>query len=190
MDSNKGQTIFLSVIGIATLLVAIIGATFAWFSVTVTGNENASSIIVRTATLGNVVFTDGVEINLNNIKPELEPSQSKTFYIENVESQATEDVNYEIFINVTSNTLTEVAEGQFVHSMTGQSSSNTGTLATTVTNAVVPAVGKTSLGTGMLHGFDRHTYDYVITFRESSSNQNAAQGKEFRGTLSVEIVTE
>ena len=32
MTENKGQTIFLSVIGIATLLVAIIGATFAYFT--------------------------------------------------------------------------------------------------------------------------------------------------------------
>ena len=32
MGENKGQTIFLSVIGIATLLVAIIGATFAYFT--------------------------------------------------------------------------------------------------------------------------------------------------------------
>lgn len=67
MDNNKGQTIFLSVIGIATLLVAIIGATFAWFSVTIQGNDNASSIIVTTATVGSVVFTDGNEINMTNI---------------------------------------------------------------------------------------------------------------------------
>lgn len=37
MGENKGQTIFLSVIGIATLLVAIIGATFAYFTTSMGG---------------------------------------------------------------------------------------------------------------------------------------------------------
>ncbi len=40
MGENKGQTIFLSVIGIAKLLVAIIGATFAYFTTTM-GNKDA-----------------------------------------------------------------------------------------------------------------------------------------------------
>ena len=33
MDDTKGQTIFLTIVGIATLLVAVVGATFAWFSI-------------------------------------------------------------------------------------------------------------------------------------------------------------
>ena len=71
MDNNKGQTIFLSVIGIATLLVAIVGATFAWFSISVSGNANASSIIVTTAKLGSVEFTDGNLIEMSNIRQKL-----------------------------------------------------------------------------------------------------------------------
>ena len=51
MENSKGQTIFLSVIGVATLLVAIIGATFAWFSVEVSGNESAQSVYVETMKL-------------------------------------------------------------------------------------------------------------------------------------------
>ena len=39
MTENKGQTIFLSVIGIATLLVAIIGATFAYFTTSMGGTQ-------------------------------------------------------------------------------------------------------------------------------------------------------
>src|SRR5574344_1792224 len=101
MDSNKGQTIFLSVIGIATLLVAIIGATFAWFNVSVQGNANASSIYVTTANLGTVVFTDGAQINYTNIRPETNPSTSKTFYIVNTDSKATENISYSIKLNVT-----------------------------------------------------------------------------------------
>ena len=41
-ENNKGSMIILTIIGIATLLVAVIGATFAYFSASaqVTGNEN------------------------------------------------------------------------------------------------------------------------------------------------------
>src|SRR5574344_258427 len=109
MDNNKGQTIFLSVIGVATLLVAIIGATFAWFSVQITGNENASSIIITTATLGNVVFTDGNEITLTDIRPETSPAVTKTFYITNTVSSVTTNFSYQIFLNVTENTLSDAA---------------------------------------------------------------------------------
>jgi len=58
MESNKGQTIFLSVIGIATLLVAIVGATFAWFSTGITGSQNAETATVTTATVGAITIVN------------------------------------------------------------------------------------------------------------------------------------
>ena len=39
MENKKGSGIFLGVVSVATLIVAIIGATFAFFS-TQTGSEN------------------------------------------------------------------------------------------------------------------------------------------------------
>ncbi len=185
MDNNKGQTIFLSVIGIATLLVAIIGATFAWFSITIQGNDKASSIIVTTATLGSVVFTDGNEINMTNIKPEQSPQSTKTFTIVNTTSGATEKINYVIYLDVTANTLSDAADGYFVHSLSGKAN-NKGTVATAITEQVVPGVGKNVLGNGTLNGTETHTYTYSIQFKESGSDQNAAQGKTFAGKLVVE----
>lgn len=189
MDNNKGQTIFLSVIGIATLLVAIVGATFAWFSITIQGNDQASSIIVTTATVGNVVFTDGNEINMTNIRPETSPQSTKTFTIVNTTSGATEKINYNIFLDVTANTLSAAADGAFVHSLTG-TANNGGTVADKIEEAVVPAVGKNKLGSGTLNGTETHTYTYSIQFKETNVDQNAAQGKTFAGKLVVENATE
>lgn len=180
MDSNKGQTIFLSVIGIATLLVAIIGATFAWFSVTVQGNDQASSIIVTTAVLGSVVFTDGNVIDLSNIQPGA--NATKTFTVSNTTSGVTEDYSYDIYLNITANTLSAAADGQFVHSLSG-TKNGSGTLVT-VAEAAVPTA-TTKLGTGVLAGTETHTYTYNISFKNTDSNQNAAQGKTFSGALSV-----
>lgn len=58
MESNKGQTIFLSVIGIATLLVAIVGATFAWFSTGITGDTGEKTATVTTAQVGAITIVN------------------------------------------------------------------------------------------------------------------------------------
>ena len=41
MENRKGNEIFLGVVGVATLLVAIVGATFAYFSATTNSDEGA-----------------------------------------------------------------------------------------------------------------------------------------------------
>lgn len=189
MDNNKGQTIFLSVIGIATLLVAIVGATFAWFSISVSGNDKASSVIVTTATLGSVAFTDGNEISLKNIRPETTPNASKEFTVANTNASATEDVTYKIELVVDTNTLTPAADGQFVHALSGKSSKTegAGTLVTVAETAVPETT--TELGQGILKGYETHTYTYTIQFKENSKDQNAAQGKAFGAKLQVNLVT-
>ncbi len=58
MVDNKGQTIFLSVIGIATLLVAIIGATFAYFTTQVNSdNVSGGSTEGTTAKISGTTLT-------------------------------------------------------------------------------------------------------------------------------------
>ena len=44
MENRRGSGIFLSVIGVATLIVAIIGATFAYFSATAASNNKAIAV--------------------------------------------------------------------------------------------------------------------------------------------------
>lgn len=40
MENKRGQGIFLGIVGVATLVVAIIGATFAYFSASISGSNN------------------------------------------------------------------------------------------------------------------------------------------------------
>lgn len=187
MDNNKGQTIFLSVIGIATLLVAIVGATFAWFSISVSGNADASSIVVTTAKLGSVEFTDGAAITMNNIRPETSPQEVKTFTVANTESTATETIGYKIGLVIDVNTLTNVADGAFTHQLTGLSDkkSGAGTLVS-VAKEAVPTTSKI-LGNGTLVGFEKHTYTYTVQFAETSKDQNNAQGAKFGAKIQVAL---
>lgn len=63
-DNNKGSMIILTVIGIATLLIAVIGATFAYFTVTVKYKTPPSVVDVKSNTMVIEYET------LNNIKYE------------------------------------------------------------------------------------------------------------------------
>ena len=184
MDDTKGQTIFLTIVGIATLLVAVVGATFAWFSIGTSSDEDPSKMIMTTARLGKVVFKDGDEIIATNLLPG--QTFKKTFVVSQTDVEATEKIKYVIKLNVKSNTLTPVADNQFVHSLTSTGNTNNGTLVS-FENQVVPEE-TIVLGTGELNGYETHTYEYTISFNESGLDQNAAQGKTFQGQLSVDLL--
>lgn len=62
MENRKGSGIFLGVIGVATLIVAIIGATFAYFTATANSAENA---IETTSTSLTLNYVDTVNTKLS-----------------------------------------------------------------------------------------------------------------------------
>lgn len=65
MENNNGRGIFYGVIGVATLVVAIIGATFAYFAASTSGNEavNATSANIS-GTLSIAEVTTGLKSNM------------------------------------------------------------------------------------------------------------------------------
>ena len=191
MENSKGQTLFLSVIGVATLLVAIIGATFAWFSVDVTGNANAESVYVETMKLGSVTYTDSNAITLTNVKPitadEVDEDNIKTFSVAQTDTNATETLSYVISLEVTDGALATADEGYFKHSLSGTSSKteNAGTLVSVALSEVPSST--TDLGTGSLVGYETHNYTYTIYLEEANKAQNDAQGAKFSGKIQVRL---
>lgn len=183
MDDVKNQTILLSIIGIATLLVAIVGASFAWFSISLTGNEDAKDVIVTTASLGSVTFNDGSAIDASDILPGTK--KTKTFTIAQTDPSATETIKYNIKLNINSNTITPNAMGQFVHSITGSGNTNGGTLVS-LTETEVPETS-IIIGSGELDGYEIHSYEYSIGLNNLNVDQSAASGKLFSGYITVEL---
>ena len=183
MEEPKGQTIFLSVVGIATLLIAIVGATFAWFSISVTGNDNPSDIVITSGNLGQVSFTDGTAIDISNLMPG--KYTTKTFTVSQTDPSATGKIEYNIILNVRENTLSPASEGEFIHKLTSSGNTNGGKLAT-LKDTPVPEES-TIIGSGVIEGYEVHTYEYTIGLNNVDKDQNAAQGKKFSGYLSVKI---
>ncbi len=109
--NNKSNTMLLTVIAIATLLVAVIGATFAYFTAAISNTETASTVIVQGTTL-TISFADGnpslaaseglvpVKANNNTFDPVITKNFSLT-----ASNPSTATVNYSLYLVVTSNTF-------------------------------------------------------------------------------------
>lgn len=63
-NNNKGTNIFLGVIGVATLVVAIIGATFAFFGAQIEGGSGNLKVNSTTLSLGYEDDVAGIKTNL------------------------------------------------------------------------------------------------------------------------------
>ncbi len=185
---NKKQTTILIIISIATLFFAVVGATFAYFTISVRGNENASSVIVRTAFLGQVVFEDGQEINIEEAYPG--DYIEKTFYIKNTSGEVEVGIVYNVYLDQTINEFSPKNIAEFRHQIISSSKtslSEYSILGELSSTTVSSPSSSAPIFTGTLYGNDTHEYTYRIGLIENNSNQNDAQGLNFIGKIRVEV---
>ncbi len=191
MENNRGQSIFLSVVGIATLLVAIVGATFAYFSITVRGNEEASSIVVTTAQLSDVFFEDGDNISVTDVYPGW--TETKTFTIRVASGTTlTQDIPYRVDLVVVPNSVNNLATAaatnhDFVYTLAldgGSASSANDMPASSTTNG-------TAIATGTLTSTNSSdTYVMTISIPERGVPQDELQGKAYSAVLQVTVTSD
>ena len=79
---DKKNTMLLTVIAVATLLVAVVGATFAYFAVTNTGSSATSAVTTTTEDVGVVALSNGVtEMHIKTTAADFASAvAAKTFY--------------------------------------------------------------------------------------------------------------
>lgn len=96
MENNKQNTVLLTIIAVATLLVAVVGATFAYF----TANDNTGStaqVLTKSGKM-NITFADGTDAvaakSQNGFTPTPNKLVDKTFTItgENITKAQTADI--------------------------------------------------------------------------------------------------
>ncbi len=100
MEKEDKRGIFFGVVGVLTLIVAIIGASLAYFSIN--ANSDKDAVIVQAATV-KIVYEDGDGINVSNIIPSRKSVAMETFrrYLNNetysveLEDGQTTEVPYE-----------------------------------------------------------------------------------------------
>lgn len=110
MNENGGRStnILLTVIGIATLLVVVTGATFAYFASQLSGDDTATSVYIKAASDGlTVTQIGGEDLTLKGIYPRTEAWGHQTFgfTVSADESTAVQNVSFKM--EVTKNDFTD-----------------------------------------------------------------------------------
>jgi len=185
----KNKKIFYGIL-LGILFIISISVTYAWFSLQVSGNEEAKQMTVETGTL-SLVFKDGVKIEGINVHPGW--NQTKTFTVKNT---GTFDTSYNIIFK---DLVNQIEQNELVVSYTCTSytgyvdSNNKGTVSGTcnsLTEQVVPlregALSSTiteniSIGVGITH-----EYTLTLLFKEMDKEQNYNQGKDVNTEINIE----
>ena len=163
---------------IALLLLLTTGLSYAWFSASISGNENAKNVVVEAGTL-KLTYTDGPAINAQYIKPGWSTTKEVS-----VKNNGTLDAYYNVIWQSLTNTITN---NELVLSATCQRLNASGTVEGTCESISQAPISdmtiakKISIESGITH-----KYTFTILFKETNTNQNYNQGKKFSGVLGIE----
>lgn len=182
-DERRNNTVLLTILSVATLLVALVGATFAYFTARVTDGDKGSSIIIQTATL-SIIYHDGNNLTASGIIPGW--SDIKSIEIEN-------PTNYAAVYTLRwkpgmFNDLATKDELVYSVNCTGEGAPDP------IVNAVLPGSNPATTDVVDIYSMQRipglttHTCTLTFEFKEMNSEQNYNQSRTFYGTL--ELVAE
>ena len=173
----KDKKIYLGV-GLAFLLLMTISLSYAYFSTNVSGNDNAKDVVVNAGTL-SLVYTDGPEINVENIRP------GKTITKEvSVKNTGTLDTAYNSVWQELSN---EITNNEMLVSATCVRLNASGVVEGTCNAIAESAISSNTIQKNIsIESGITHKYTFTITFKEIDADQNYNQGKKFSGVLGIE----
>ena len=173
----KDKKIYLG-IGIVFLLIITISFSYAYFSIKVSGNDNAKDVVVNAGTL-SLVYTDGPEIKVENIRPGKTITKEVT-----VKNTGTLDTNYNI---IWQSLINEITNDELVLSATCQRLNTSGTVEGTCGSISQAPISDTTIAKKIsIESGITHKYTFTILFKETNANQNYNQGKKFSGVLGIE----
>ena len=175
IDKDK-MTLFVT--GMFLLLIMTTGLSYAYFSASVKGNENAKDMVVEAGTL-SLVYTDGPEIKAQNIKPGWSTTKEVS-----VKNNGTLEANYNIIWQSLTN---EVANNEMVISATCQRLNASGIVEGTCESISQAAISDMTIAKRVsIEAGITHKYTFTILFKETNADQNTNQGKKFNGVLGIE----
>lgn len=108
MDNNKQNTVLLTIIAVATLLIAVVGATFAYF--TASNNQGSTAKVVTKSGVMKIDFSDGTDAIDAAIKKDIQPNSTqllvnKTFTIKGTNITTATGTQDEPLVNPSSMTM-------------------------------------------------------------------------------------
>ena len=175
---NKSNKIKIIVLTFLILLVSVAGISYAYFTIQITGNDTASSMRLRTANM-SLVYNDVQIVSGEYATPGW--SDTKTLTVTN---NGNVTAYYTI---IWRDLINEVTNGELVISATCSSTSGS---CPTISETVVPTTTPEGHNINVKKNIEipvgvTHTYTLTAEFKETGSNQNYNQNKEFYGTLNI-----
>lgn len=193
MENNNGKGIFYGVIGVATLVVAIIGATFAYFTATATNDNtiagNAATVGLNLAVEKVTTQATGDLIPLDQESPSGDPQLPLALKA----AQSCVDDNGNTVCQVYKITVTNNGNSTAVLSgtleITGASFQNLRWTqlddATTYSSSPINPIATTELEDSIsLDGSTSQEYYVAIWIEETGAEQNKTDTGSFTGTVS------
>ena len=175
IDKDK-MTLFVT--GMFLLLIMTTGLSYAYFSASVKGNENAKDMVVEAGTL-SLVYTDGPEIKAQNIKPGWSTTKEVS-----VKNDGTLGAYYNVIWQSLTNTI---SNNELVLSATCQRLNASGTVEGTCDSISQAAISDMTIAKRVsIEAGITHKYTFTILFKETNADQNTNQGKKFNGVLGIE----
>ena len=175
IDKDK-MTLFVT--GMFLLLIMTTGLSYAYFSASVKGNENAKDMVVEAGTL-SLVYTDGPEIKVQNIKPGWSTTKEVS-----VKNNGTLGAYYNVIWQSLTNTI---SNNELVLSATCQRLNASGTVEGTCDSISQAAISDMTIAKRVsIESGITHKYTFTILFKETNADQNTNQGKKFNGVLGIE----
>jgi len=179
-EISKSNKIKIIVITLLVFIVSVAGISYAYFTIRVTGNEEASSMRLTTANM-QLIYTDVQIVSGEYTQPGW--TQTKTLTVQNTGNQT---VEYAI---IWRDLYNEITNGELVISATCTSNVQ-GNTCNGIDEKIVPTKLTEAHNILVKSGIsiepnETHTYTLTALFKETGSNQNYNQNKEFYGTLNI-----
>ena len=183
---KNNKKIMLLIIGVATLLVALIGATFAYFTALINRPNGEQSVAVTTTTVQGVIYTASDKISLENALPGDHAETTFTIYNPNESAVA----QYTLIFYPVSNSFTNKStddpnvelNNQLVLTVSG--GGLYGPLTHDFTNGEDDSDWPVATDID-LNAKATHTYTVRIDFFNLDANQDNNQGQHFAGHFDV-----
>ena len=147
-NNNKGNMILLTILSIATLLVAVIGSTFAYFNISMSTRDNETTIEVTNGSI-SIEHQENAQVSFTK-QPAGTLVASKSFTITGLITGSS-NLNYEVDFKVNENTFDN---NQLVYELVSTNDSNNGTIIpNTAERVTIPSGSNTIvLGKGIFAG--------------------------------------
>ena len=155
-------------------LASLLVVSYAFFSVSVGGNSEASDTVITTGNM-SLLFTDSTQIDLDNAIPGT--SVTKTFKIKN---NGTIPTTYDVYLSEILNDFIDKNDLVYILSSPTGCSNLTETVVPEETGDQSKIVSSCAINPNV-----EHEYTLTITFKDDNTNQDDNKGKTFSAKISV-----